>query len=74
MTFGSGQMCDHRSVRLRVEHDEQHDKVLEGGRRDEAPHVVAQALVVLRYVDIHRLRVDHELDAGFLRRWEEARD
>ena len=36
--------------------------------------MVAQALVVLRYVDIHRLRVDHELDAGFLRRWEDARD
>ena len=68
MNVGFGQICDHQSVRLRVEHDEQHDKVLEGGRRDEAPHVVAQALVVLRYVHIHRLRVDHELDAGFLRR------
>ena len=58
------------TVRLRVEHDQYHDKVLEGGRRDEAPHVITQTLVVLRYIHIHRLGIDHELDAGFLRRAE----
>ena len=50
----------------RIQHDESHDEVLEGGRLDDPPEAVAHAHPLLRHVPLQRRRVDGKVDARLL--------
>ena len=50
-----------------VHENEQHDEVFEGPGRDEPPDVVPDASRLWRDVELERLGLDGEVDAGFLK-------
>ena len=50
----------------RVENDEGHDEVLEGGGHHDPPQFVLEAVPLFRHVALQRLRVDGKVDTGFL--------
>ena len=50
-----------------VHEDEQHDEVFEGLRRHQPPDVVPDSGRLRRHVQLHRLGLDGEIDARFLK-------